>query len=323
MYAIGHCKGVVKTRFWHWPNGRAVTETEMAVCCVHCLLAPMGAGDRETRVCSRPDGSTAMVANDASEAIYRNHILAALPIAEIELLRPHLSHMTMVSGQVLHEANSPITDVFFIENGVISLTADTRDQGRVEVGLLGREGFAGASVILNADPWSVHRAFSQVPGEVYRMSSTALRSAVEQSESLRHRCLRHVEMLMVQTSQVAACNARHNLPERLARWLLMVRDRTDSDNLPMTQEFLSVMLGVRRPGVSVAASTLQAAGLVRILRGHVLILDHDGLTTAACDCYRIIQQNRDRILEYHRHRYGSVQPLIRYRTDSLACDPSR
>ena len=101
---------------------------------------------------------------------------------------------------------------------------------------------------------------------------------------------------MVQTSQVAACNARHNLPERLARWLLMVRDRTESDSLPMTQEFLSVMLGVRRAGVSVAASTLQAAGLVRLLRGHILILDHDGLVTAACDCYRIIQQNQDRIL---------------------------
>ncbi len=236
-----------------------------------------------------------MVANDARGAVYRNHILAAPPIAEIELLRPHLGRMTMVSGQVLHEANSPITEVFFIENGVVSLAADTYDR-RVEVGLLGREGFAGASVILNAQPWSVHRAFSQVAGEVYRMSSRALRSAVEQSESLRHRCLRHGEMLMVQTSQVAACNARHNLPERLARWLLMVRDRTDSDNLPMTQEFLSVMLGVRRSGVSVAASTLQAAGLVRVLRGHVPILDHDGLTTAACDCYRIIQQNRDRIL---------------------------
>ena len=237
-----------------------------------------------------------MVANDVNEAVYRNHILAALPISEIELLRPHLSRMTMVSGQVLHEANSSIADVFFIENGVVSLTADTHDLGRVEVGLLGREGFAGASVILNADPWSVHRAFSQVPGEVYRLSSTALRSAVEQSESLRDLCLRHVEMLMVQTSQVAACNARHNLPERLARCLLMVRDRTDSDNLPMTQEFLSVMLGVRRPGVSVAASTLQTAGLIRVLRGHVLILDHDRLATAACDCYRIIQQNRDRIL---------------------------
>ena len=126
-----------------------------------------------------------MVADDVCEAVYRNHILAALPIAEIELLRPHLSRMTMVSGQVLHEANSPIADVFFIENGVVSLTADTHDLGRVEVGLLGREGFAGASVILNADPWSVHRAFSQVPGDVYRMSATALRSAVEQSESLR------------------------------------------------------------------------------------------------------------------------------------------
>ena len=101
---------------------------------------------------------------------------------------------------------------------------------------------------------------------------------------------------MVQTSQVAACNARHNLPERLARWLLMVRDRTDSDNLPMTQDFLSVMLGVRRSGVSVAASTLQAGGLIRVLRGQIMIQDHAGLAGAACDCYRMIQQNRDRIL---------------------------
>ena len=237
-----------------------------------------------------------MARDDASEAVYRNHILAALPTSELELVGRHLTHMTLVSGQVLHEADSPITDVFFIENGVVSLAADTHDEGRVEVGLLGREGFVGSSVLLNAEPWSVHRAFAQVAGDVYRMDAAALRSAVERSESLRHRCLRHVEMLMVQTSQVAACNARHNLPERLARWLLMVRDRTESDSLPMTQEFLSVMLGVRRAGVSVAASTLQAAGLVRLLRGHVLILDHDGLATAACDCYRIIQQNRDRIL---------------------------
>jgi CRP-like cAMP-binding protein len=234
--------------------------------------------------------------HDASEAVFRNHILAALPVAEMQLLRPHLSHATFVSGQVLHEPNSQINEVFFVENGVISLTADTHDEGQVEVGLLGREGFVGSSVILNDEPWSVHRAFAQVPGDAYRMSAAALRSAVEQSASLRHRCLRHVEMLMVQTSQVAACNARHNLPERLARWLLMVRDRTDSDNLPMTQEFLSVMLGVRRSGVSVAASTLQAGGLIRVLRGNVRIIDYDGLVAATCDCYRIIQQNRERIL---------------------------
>jgi CRP-like cAMP-binding protein len=101
---------------------------------------------------------------------------------------------------------------------------------------------------------------------------------------------------MVQSSQVAACNARHNLPKRLARWLLMDRDRIDSDNLPMTPEFLSVMLGVRRSGVSVAASTLQAGGLIRVQRGHVMILDQVGLAAASCDCYRTIQASHERIL---------------------------
>jgi CRP-like cAMP-binding protein len=128
------------------------------------------------------------------------------------------------------------------------------------------------------------------------MNSTALRSAIEQSATLRDRCQRYIEFLLVQTAQVAACNARHNLPERLARWLLMVRDRIDSENLPMTQEFLSVMLGVRRSGVSVAAGTLQASGLIRLQRGHVLVLDHDGLAAASCDCYRTIRSNLTRIL---------------------------
>jgi CRP-like cAMP-binding protein len=227
---------------------------------------------------------------------YRNHILAALSSSELELVEPHLSRITMVSAQVLHAANNPIHDVFFVENGVVSLAANTNDEGSVEVGLLGREGFVGSAAILNTEPWSAHQAFTQVPGDAYRMSAIALRTIIEQSASLRHRCLRHVEMLMVQTSQVAACNARHNLPERLARWVLMVRDRIDNDTLPMTQEFLSVMLGVRRSGVSVAANTLQTGGLIRVGRGHIIILDHEGLADAACECYRIIQQNRDRIL---------------------------
>ena len=232
----------------------------------------------------------------AIEATYRNGILAALPITDIESLRPHLHHMTMVSGQVLHEPNSPITDVFFVDEGIVSLAANTNDNGRVEVGLTGREGLVGASAVLNPEPYSAYRAFTQVPGGAYRMSTAAFRSAIDQSATLRDRCLRYVETLMVQSSQVAACNARHNLPERLARWLLMVRERIDSDKLPMTQEFLSVMLGVRRSGVSVAASTLQAGGLIRVQRGHVMILDQDGLAAASCDCYRTIQASRERIL---------------------------
>jgi CRP-like cAMP-binding protein len=228
---------------------------------------------------------------------FRNEILAALSIKDAKAIRPHLDLVTLTSNQVLYEHDSSINDVFFVEEGVVSLAATAAlDNGRVEVGLTGREGLVGAPVMLNRKPYSVHRAFIQGPGAAYHMSSAALRTATERSVDLRDRCLRYIDFLLVQTAQVAACNAKHNLTERLARWLLMVRDRMDSDSLPMTQEFLSVMLGVRRSGVSVAANTLQAGGLIRLQRGHVLILDHEGLAAASCDCYRIIQSSRDRIL---------------------------
>jgi CRP-like cAMP-binding protein len=228
--------------------------------------------------------------------LIRNELLAGLPTSEIEGLRPHLNHVTVVSGQVLHEPDSPIEDVFFMEEGVVSLTANTEGIAQVEVGLTGREGFVGTSAMLNSVPYAVHRAFIQVQGNGYRVRASAFRCACDRSASLRTRCLRYIEFAMVQTSQVAACNARHNLTERLARWLLMVRDRVGSDNIPMTQEFMSFMLGVRRSGVSVAASTLQAGGLIRVQRGQVVLLDQAGLTAASCDCYRTIKANRDRIL---------------------------
>jgi len=183
-----------------------------------------------------------------------------------------------------------------MESGIASLSADTLDEGQVEVGLTGREGFVGASVVLNPNAFAVHRAFVQVSGSAYRMSAVAFRASIQQSDRLRDHCLRYVELLMVQTSQAAACNARHNLPERLARWLLMTRDRVDTDDLPVTQEFLSIMLGVRRAGVSLAANALQAVGLIRQSRGRITIIDNAGLKAASCDCYRIIQQSRDRIL---------------------------
>jgi len=230
-------------------------------------------------------------------ASFRNAILAASSPEDIDAMRPHLHRVTLTSNQVLYEMDSPITDVFFVEEGVVSLAAAALNNGQVEVGLTGREGLVGAPVILNRQPYSVNRAFIQVPGAAYRMSAAVLRTVTDRSADLRDQCLRYIDFLLVQTAQVAACNARHNLPERLARWLLMVRDRIDSASLPMTQEFLSVMLGVRRSGVSVAASTLQAGGLIRVQRGHVLILDHDGLAAASCDCYRAIQSSRYRILD--------------------------
>ena len=226
----------------------------------------------------------------------RNQLLSVLPADEAERLRPLLTHVTLVIGQVLHEPGTRIDDVFFMEQGVASLTADTEDNGAVEVGMTGREGMVGISVLLNPDAMATQRAFIQIPGSAWRMSAVDLRRAVEQSPVLRDRCLRYVQLLMVHTAQSAACNARHQLPERLARWLLMSHDRVDGDELPMTQEFLSLMLGVRRAGVSTAASVLQAGGLISYSRGRVTVRDRAGLEQAACECYRIVRESSDSIL---------------------------
>ena len=227
---------------------------------------------------------------------FRNELLAALAPGDIERLRPQLGRVTLVHDQVLHEQGDPIEDVFFMEAGLASLTADTLDNGAVEVGLTGWEGLVGATVLLNPEARAVHKAFVQVPGAAWRMRAAVLRQAVEDSSTLRDRCLRYVQFLMVQTAQSAACNARHDVPERLARWLLMTHDRVDGDELPLRQDFLSLMLGVRRAGVSVAASTLQSGGLIRQSRGRITVLDRAGLEAASCDCYNVVQKSQKQIL---------------------------
>jgi CRP-like cAMP-binding protein len=227
---------------------------------------------------------------------FRNAILSALPVGELERVGSSISRVSLVTHQVLHERGARIEDVFFIEAGLASLTADTADEGQVEVGLTGWEGMVGISAILNPDATAAHRAFIQVPGAACRMSAAALRAAVGQSPALRDRCLRYVQFLLVQTAQTAACNARHTLPARLARWLLMTHDRGDSDDLPLTQEFLSLMLGVRRAGVSVTVSTLEAANLIRQGRGSVAILDRAGLEAACCNCYGFLRKSQWDIL---------------------------
>jgi CRP-like cAMP-binding protein len=228
---------------------------------------------------------------DDAGSVIRNQVLAALQPEEIGRLLPSLTRVTLVSGQVLHERDTRIGDVFFMEKGLASLTADTRDSGQVEVGLTGWEGMVGVAVLLNPDAIAAHRAFVQIPGLAWRIGVERLREAVERSPALRDRCLRYVQLLMIQTAQTAACNVRHELPERLARWLLMSHDRMDGDELPLTQEFLSLMLGVRRAGVSVAAGTLQSAGLISQARGRIIVLDRAGLEQAACECYRLVRQS--------------------------------
>ena len=162
---------------------------------------------------------------------FRNELLAALPADELDQLRPGLHPATFVLRQVLHEVGSPMDDVFFPESGLVSLTADTQDHGLVEVGTTGRDGFVGLPVLLSPEPVSVHRAFVQVAGRAHRLRATLFREMAEALPTLRDRCLRYVQVMLMQNSQIAACNARHELPGRLARWLLMSRDRIDGDDL--------------------------------------------------------------------------------------------
>ena len=142
----------------------------------------------------------------------------------------------------------------------------------------------------------MHRALVQIGGTALRVRSDVLRELIEQVPSLRNCCLRYLQLLMVQTSQSAACNARHGLPERLARWLLMVHDRSEGDEVPMTHEFLSYMLGVRRAGVTIIASALQTQGLIQQTRGRLAILDSEGLEEEACTCYQLIEDSRRLIM---------------------------
>lgn len=245
----------------------------------------------------------------AGNASFRNELLRALPAEELRRLRPHLMPVTLVTSQILHEAEAPIDEVFFLEAGLAFLTADTRDHGLVEVGTTGRDGFVGLPVLLSPEPISVHRAFIQIPGRAYRLRATVFRELTEALPTLRDRCLRYVQVMLMQNSQIAACNARHELPGRLARWLLMSRDRIDGDDLPMTQEFLSTMLGVRRAGISVVANSLQAQGLVRQSRGRITVLDRAGLEEKACACYHMIERNRARIMDVSSAAAGAPVDL--------------
>lgn len=226
----------------------------------------------------------------------QNELLAALPPEDLDRLRPHCQRVTLVMEQVLHEPGAPMEQVYFVQGGLVSLVADTGDAGLVEVGMAGREGMAGAVALLDPGAVSLYRAVVQVPGHAIRMGVGAFRDAVGQSPALRDLCLRYLQTLLVQASQAAACNARHDLPERLARWLLMTHDRVDGDELPMRQEFLGQMLGVRRAGVSIALAALETMGVVRPARGRITVLDRPGLEAEACNCYRVIRDNKHRVM---------------------------
>ena len=192
----------------------------------------------------------------------------------------------MVNGQGLHEPGERIEHVYFIESGVVSVVAMAHDMGiGVEVGVIGPEGMIGLTTLLDPEAASFNRAMVQMPGIAYRMPAAALHACLDEAPVLRRRLLRRLDSFVALVSQTAACNSRHTITERCARWLLLAHDRNDGDELPLTQEFLATMLAVRRSGVTIALGALREAGLVRNGRGRIVICDRPALEAAACECY--------------------------------------
>jgi CRP-like cAMP-binding protein len=218
----------------------------------------------------------------------RNRLIAALSAADQSLLNPHLETLALELGTLLHEATAPIEQVYFPHKGMVSLLAIMNDGRGIETATVGNEGAIGAMSGFGTR-LGFTRAVVQVPVITSRISSHDFRGAIHVSASLRNLMVAYNEVLLAQVQQTAACNALHTMEARLARWLLQTRDRTDTDTLPLTQEFLSQMLGVQRTTVNLVMKQLENAGLVLRRRGRVAITDRKGLEDLACECYAIVR----------------------------------
>lgn len=224
-----------------------------------------------------------------------NRLLATLPRNEYKRLLPKLKTVNLVLGEALYEPGDTIKYVYFPNDSIISLISELSENSWLEVGMVGNEGMAGLAVFMGVNSSST-RALVQGAGTAMRMSSAALRTEASRIGSLHHLLHRYSHSLLTQVSQSSACNRFHLVNVRLARWLLMTNDRLGVAEFPLTQEFLSNMLGVRREGVSKAAGALQAAKLIRYSRGVITVLDRRGLEAKCCDCYEIIKAETDAYL---------------------------
>ena len=224
-----------------------------------------------------------------------NRLLALLAPRDRAMLSEHLERAPLEYRQSLYRADRAIEHVYFIETGVGSLVNTMGNGQAAEVGTIGNEGVVGVPLVLGDDraPTAV---YVQVPGVGLRMRASEFVKALERSPTMHAVLLRYVHALFNQVAQSAACNHFHSLEQRCCRWLLMTRDRMQSDEFLLTQEFLAMMLGVLRPGVSIAAGGLQRAGLITYKRGHVTILDRSGLKKRACECYGVSKREFDRLL---------------------------
>jgi len=218
----------------------------------------------------------------------RNRLLLALPSRDLKRLMPELEQISCQRGQVLMDADSSLDHVFFPDSGVVSAVAVYSDGSVIEMANIGREGFTSVTAVFGAKR-SSSRLLVQIPGSAAKMSRAAFTRAMESMPSFRSLMYNYVYAFLEQVLVSGACNGAHSLKQRLARWLLMMRDRGDDDALLITQDLLAEMLGVQRPTITNAARELERAGLIERGRRKVTILDRQGLTKASCECYQLVR----------------------------------
>lgn len=227
---------------------------------------------------------------------FRNNILSSLPSDELALITAHLERVPLARRMVAYDPLRPISHVYFVETGVVSIVSIMHDRTAIETATIGCEGIIGLPVYLGVDAVP-EQAFVQVPGEALRVPSAQFRTLAPRMPVLQQLLDRCAVCMFTLAAQCSGCNRAHTMEQRCARWLLMVHDRMPGDEFELTQDFLSQMLGVRRATVSETASQLQQAGLISYSRGRIVIVDRPGLERVVCECYGIIRSTFARILE--------------------------
>jgi len=227
----------------------------------------------------------------------QNHILDALPAADYARLLPHLELIPMPLGWAVYEAGGQMRYLYFPTTSIVSLLYVLENGASAEIAITGNEGLVGISLFMGGES-TPSRAVVQSKGNGYRLRASVLKTEFALGGSLQYLSLRYTQALITQMAQTAVCNRHHTLDQQLCRWLLLSLDRLPGNELLMTQELISNMLGVRREGVTAAAGKLQADGLVKYSRGHIVVLDRPKLEKRVCECYAVVKKEFDRLLPY-------------------------
>jgi CRP-like cAMP-binding protein len=217
-----------------------------------------------------------------------NELLRSLSRRDHDALKPYLERVPLKANRVLHHGRAPMEYVYFLEEGLVSVLAEVGGGDLIEVWLVGREGMVGTPAILGVMT-SRHRRIVHLGGSAFRLRCEDLAKVMDEVPSVRARFLQYAYLVLLQTSQIGACNAKHQVEQRLARWILMADDRCDADKLPLTQQTLSRMLGVRRATVTQCIASLERRGFIATARGSLGIVERQGLESTACPCYGIVR----------------------------------